>query len=82
MAIKPIKDPFDPQGFLGKAGTGKTITSYHKDQIVFSQGDAADAAYYIQKGRIKVVVISDQGKEAVVGILKTGSFSARGVLRA
>ena len=80
MASKPSKDAFDPQKFLAKVGTGKTISAYHKDQVVFSQGEAADTVFYIQKGRIKVVVISDQGKEAVVGILEAGQFFGEGCL--
>jgi CRP-like cAMP-binding protein len=53
-------------------GEGKTILEFRKDEIVFSQGDVADTVFYIQKGRVKLVVISEQGKEAVVGILETG----------
>src|SRR3984957_1341605 len=71
---------FDPQDFLAKVGTGKTIAKYKKDQIVFSQGEAADTVFYIQKGRVKVVVLSDQGKEAVVGILEAGQFFGEGCL--
>ena len=57
---------FDPKEFLAKVGEGKTILEFRKDDIVFAQGDVADAVFYIQKGRVKVVVISEQGKEAVV----------------
>jgi CRP-like cAMP-binding protein len=71
---------FDPKAFLAKVGEGKTILEYSKDQIVFSQGDAADTVFYIQKGRVKVVVISEQGKEAVVGILEPGQFFGEGCL--
>jgi CRP/FNR family cyclic AMP-dependent transcriptional regulator len=80
MAIKPVKDAFDPQEFLANVGEGKTISPYRKDQTVFSQGEAADTVFYIQKGRVKVVVLSDQGKEAVVGILATGQFFGEGCL--
>jgi CRP/FNR family transcriptional regulator, cyclic AMP receptor protein len=80
MTSKPGGDSFDPQAFLAKVGAGKTISSYHRDQIIFSQGDPADTVFYIQKGRIKVVVISDQGKEAVVGILEAGQFFGEGCL--
>lgn len=72
MANKSRKDGFDPQHFLAKVGVGKAISKYKKDQIVFSQGEMADTVFYIQKGRVKVVVLSDQGKEAVVGILEAG----------
>ncbi len=60
---------FDPKEFLAKVGEGKAILEFRKDQIVFAQGDVANTVFYIQKGRVKVVVISEQGKEAVVGIL-------------
>jgi CRP/FNR family transcriptional regulator, cyclic AMP receptor protein len=71
---------FDPKKFLAKMGDGKTIAEYQKDQIVFAQGDAADAVFYLQKGRVKITVISEQGKEAVVGILETGHFFGEGCL--
>lgn len=71
---------FDPREFLAKVGAGKTILEFHKDNIVFAQGDAADTVFYIQKGRIKFVVISEQGKEAVVGILEPGQFFGEGCM--
>jgi CRP/FNR family cyclic AMP-dependent transcriptional regulator len=80
MASRPANDSFDPQQFLAKVGAGKTISTFRKDQIIFSQGDPADTVFYIQKGRVKVVVLSDQGKEAVVGILETGQFFGEGCL--
>jgi CRP-like cAMP-binding protein len=60
------KTAFDPKIFLAKVGDGKAISKYQKDQIVFSQGDVADAVFCIQKGRIKLTVVSERGKEAVV----------------
>src|SRR6266550_3077046 len=66
---KRSKASFDPKEFLAKVGDGKTISKYRKDQIVFSQGQVADAVFYIQQGKIKLTVISEQGKEAVVAIL-------------
>ena len=80
MASKPTNDTFDPQRFLAKVGVGKTISTYQKDQVIFSQGEAADTVFYIQKGRTKVVVLSDHGKEAVVGILESGQFFGEGCL--
>src|SRR6202047_2151227 len=71
---------FDPKKFLAKVGEGKTITNYRKDQIVFSQGDAADAVFYIQQGTIKLTVISEQGKEAVIAMLEPGQFFGEGCL--
>ncbi len=71
---------FDPKLFLAKVGEGKTILKFGKNAVVFSQGDAADTVFYIQKGRIKVLVISELGKEAVVGILEPGQFFGEGCL--
>ena len=74
------KLPFDPKIFLAKVGEGKTISKYRKDQIVFSQGEAADAVFYIQQGKVKLTVVSQQGKEAVVAILGPGHFFGEGCL--
>jgi CRP/FNR family cyclic AMP-dependent transcriptional regulator len=65
---------FDPKSFLSKVGAGRTITDYHKNQTIFSQGDPADAVFYVKKGKVKLTVVSKQGKEAVVGILGQGDF--------
>jgi CRP/FNR family transcriptional regulator, cyclic AMP receptor protein len=72
----PIKrrSAFNPKSFLAKVGEGRSIDTYRKDQIVFSQRDPADAVFYIQKGKVKVTVVSEQGKEAVVAILGTNDF--------
>ncbi|MBR0816069.1 MULTISPECIES: Crp/Fnr family transcriptional regulator [Bradyrhizobium] len=77
---KAPKSAFDPKLFLAKVGEGKTILKFDKNQVVFSQGDAADNVFYIQKGRIKVLVVSEQGKEAVVGIMEPGQFFGEGCL--
>jgi len=71
------KASFDPKIFLANVGEGKTITKYRKGHVVFSQGDVADAVFFIQKGRVKLTVISEQGKEAVIAILGPGSFLAK-----
>ena len=71
---------FDPKVFLAKVGAGKTTTGYHKNQTIFSQGDAAEAIFYIQKGRVKLTVVSRQGKEAVIAILGAGNFFGEGCL--
>jgi CRP-like cAMP-binding protein len=71
---------FDPHSFLSKIGDGKTISRFRKDEIVFSQGEPADSVYYIQEGRAKVVVVSKQGKEAVIAILGAGDFVGEGCL--
>ena len=69
---KGIKASFDPKIFLAKVGEGKTISTYRNDQVIFSQGQVADAGFYIQQGKIKLTVVSEQGKEAVVAILGLG----------
>jgi CRP-like cAMP-binding protein len=74
------KGTFEPAAFLAKVGNGKTILRLQKDDFAFRQGDAADAVFYIQKGRIKLTVVSGQGKEAVVGILEAGQFFGEGCL--
>jgi CRP/FNR family transcriptional regulator, cyclic AMP receptor protein len=66
--------PFNPKTFLSEAGNGSTILQCQKSQIFFAQGDTANAVFYILKGRIKLTVISPQGKEAVVAILENGDF--------
>jgi CRP/FNR family cyclic AMP-dependent transcriptional regulator len=73
-------EEFDPKAFLAKVGDGKTIAKYLKDQVVFAQGDAADAVFYIQEGKVKLTVVSEQGKEAVVGILESKQFFGEGCL--
>jgi CRP-like cAMP-binding protein len=77
---KKSKVTFDPKKFLAKVGDGKTIAKYQKDQIVFSQGDVADAVFYIQEGKLKLSVISQRGKEAVIAILGPGHFFGEGCL--
>jgi CRP/FNR family cyclic AMP-dependent transcriptional regulator len=76
----PAKQPFEVHAFLAKVGIGKAILEFGKNQNIFEQGEAADAVYYIQKGRIKLTVLSDQGKEAVVAILEPGQFFGEGCL--
>ena len=77
---KAPKLSFDPAAFLAKVGEGKTISKLAKNEIIFSQGEIADAVFYIQKGRIKLTVISKQGKEAVVAIMGAGQFFGEGCL--
>jgi CRP-like cAMP-binding protein len=77
---KRARVSFDPKNFLAKVGDGNTVAEYQKDQIVFAQGDVSEAVFYIQKGRVKLTVVSEQGKEAVLGILETGHFFGEGCL--
>jgi CRP/FNR family cyclic AMP-dependent transcriptional regulator len=72
--------PFNPKSFLAVVGEGRTIGGYPKDAIVFSQGDPADAVFYIQRGKLKVTIVSEQGKEAVVAMLGTNDFFGEGCL--
>jgi CRP/FNR family transcriptional regulator, cyclic AMP receptor protein len=77
---KKKKQPFNVTSFLSKADGGRTITSYRKNEKIFSQGDPADAVFYIQEGRVKVYVISEAGKEAVVALHGKGDFFGEGCL--
>jgi CRP/FNR family transcriptional regulator, cyclic AMP receptor protein len=77
---KKVRAPFDPQKFLAVVGDGKTLLRCQKNQIVFSQGEIADAVFYIQQGNIRLIVLSEQGKEAVVAILGPGHFFGEGCL--
>ena len=79
MATKRRRS-FDTKSFLARVRDGRSIGKYRKDQIVFSQGDPGDAVFYIQKGKAKLTVISEQGKEAVIAILGTGDFVGEGCL--
>jgi CRP/FNR family cyclic AMP-dependent transcriptional regulator len=74
------KLPFDPQEFLAKVNGGRAISNYRKDQIVFRQGDPSDAVFYIQSGKARKTVISEQGKEAVVALLGANDFFGEGCL--
>ncbi len=71
---------FDPKAFLTAADGGRTISRYRKDQIVFTQGEPADAVFYIQQGKVKITVVSKQGKEAIVAMLGPGDFFGEGCL--
>jgi CRP/FNR family transcriptional regulator, cyclic AMP receptor protein len=72
--------PFDPKSFLAVVGEGGSIGRYPKDAIIFSQGEPADAVFYIQRGKLKVTIVSEQGKEAVVAMLGTNDFFGEGCL--
>ena len=72
--------PFDPKVFLAKADGGRSISKYRMNQIVFSQGARADSVFYIHDGKVKVTVISEQGKEAVVAIIGRDEFFGEGCL--
>jgi CRP/FNR family transcriptional regulator, cyclic AMP receptor protein len=71
---------FDPKAFLASVGAGRSIAKAREGQVIFSQGDPADALFYIQKGKVKVTTLSSHGKEAVVAILGAGDFFGEGCL--
>jgi CRP/FNR family transcriptional regulator, cyclic AMP receptor protein len=77
---KSARTTFSPKIFLANVGEGKSVFSYRKGQIVFSQGEIADAVFYIQQGKVKLTVVSKHGKEAVVAILGPGHFFGEGCL--
>ena len=72
--------PFDPK-ILAALGDGITVSDYRPGQVIYAQGDSGDAVFYIQKGRVKLTVVSKFGKQAVIGILGAGSFFGEGCLR-
>ena len=80
MTNQEKKVPFDPKVFLATVNGGRSISKYRKDETVFSQSSSADAVFYIQKGKVKITVVSEQGKEAVVAILGPDEFCGEGCL--
>jgi CRP-like cAMP-binding protein len=71
-----VREPraFDPEAFLEETGVGRTLIDLKKNQVLFSQGDAADAVFYIKKGNLKLTVVSQRGREATVALLEAGNF--------
>ncbi len=78
--LKHEASPFDPKEFLAQVGGGRTIAKYQKNQKIFSQGEAADSVFYLQKGKVKVTIVSQHGKEAVIAILGKDEFCGEGCL--
>jgi len=78
MATKP-RPSFTPKSFLAKIGEGRSIGKYRKDQIVFSQGDPADAVFYIQKGKVKITVVSEQARKPSSHFLEQMTSSVKDV---
>lgn len=74
------RSAFDPQKFLATIGEGRKVVVFPKKQAIFAQGDAANAVFYIQKGKVRLTVVSKIGKEATIGILSEGSFFGEGCL--
>ncbi len=79
MARKQLQ-PFHLREFLSKVGPGRSVQEYRKDQVVYAQGDPADAVFFVQKGRVKLTVVSSRGKSAVVAMVGPAEFFAEGCL--
>ena len=69
MARKAKNASFDPDVFLSTVNHGRAMSEYRTGQVIFAQGDAADSVFYVVRGKIKIAVTSEQGREAVVGLL-------------
>jgi CRP-like cAMP-binding protein len=78
--MKAKMQPFDPQPFLATVGTGRSVVKCRRGRTIFRQGDPADAVFYVEKGKVQITVVSDQGKEAVIAILEAGEFFGEGCL--
>ena len=79
VALKKTSE-FSPKDFLATIGTGRKLLSVPKKHAIFSQGDKADAVFYVQKGRVRLSVVSKSGKEATIGIVHEGEFIGEGAL--
>jgi CRP/FNR family transcriptional regulator, cyclic AMP receptor protein len=79
-AKQPVELRFDPAAFFQTVAPGRSISTHRKNEIIFSQGDAADAVFYIKEGKVKIAIVSKQGKEAVVALLGTDEFFGEGCL--
>src|SRR6202790_1054439 len=80
MAKRVKKVPFDPKAFLATVDGGRTLSKYRTGKVIFSQGDPADAVFYVQKGQVKITVVSERGKEAVVAVMGPDEFCGEGCL--
>ena len=80
MTKKAKKVPFDPKAFLATTNGGRSLSNYRTDKVIFAQGDHADAVFYIQKGQVKITVVSERGKEAVVAVMGPDEFCGEGCL--
>src|SRR5579859_4579344 len=71
---------FDSRVFLANIGAGRTVQQYRAKEAIFSQGDCADAVFYIQEGKVRLSVLSKQGKEATIALLGAGDFLGEGCI--
>jgi CRP/FNR family transcriptional regulator, cyclic AMP receptor protein len=74
------KPQFSARSFLAKAGAGRALKHFVRSEVIFAQADPADALFYIQKGKVKLTVISNRGKQAMIAILGAGDFFGEGCL--
>jgi CRP/FNR family cyclic AMP-dependent transcriptional regulator len=72
------KRPFDAQEFLESVGVSRKVADFQKDETIFSQGDPADSVFYVQKGSVKLTIVNESGKEAIVAIFGPGDFFGEG----
>jgi CRP-like cAMP-binding protein len=79
-AVRAVAPPFDADAFLSSVGSGRSTIKFKSGTGVFRQGDPADAVFYIQKGKVKLTVVSEQGKEGVIAMLSAGDFFGEGCL--
>ena len=77
---KRTRASFDAKKFLAEVGVGKAVSKFQSEQVIFSQGDVADAVFYIAKGKVKLTVVSERGKGAVLGVLGPTHFFGEGCL--
>ena len=77
---RKAKSALDPKALLAMVGAGRTTRDWRKNQTIFSQGDRADVVFFVERGKVKLTVLSRQGKQAVIGILGPGSFFGEGCL--
>lgn len=77
--MTPMKG-FDPEVFLASVGKGRSAGTYKRGKPIFRQGDPADAVFYIRKGKVRIAIVSNQGKEGVIAILEPGEFFGEGCL--
>jgi len=77
---RKAKSALDPKALLAMVGAGRTTRDWRKTQTIFSQGDRADVVFFVERGKVKLTVLSRQGKQAVIGILGPGSFFGEGCI--
>jgi len=80
LAKAEASGAFHAKAFLAATGAGRIINAYEPEQVIFHQGDAADAVFYIQTGRVQITILSGQGKEGVIAVLGAGQFFGEGCL--